>query len=174
MKKMRIFALVLTLMLLCVVGAQAEQEPEKVYFLNALSQTQLDLAQYEGKAIFLNFLTEWCPYCVQEIPDIKKLFETYSSEELQIIFIHVWDGEDASNTENLRNRFGLEEMTFFEDEDALVASMVGIPGYPTSVFIDKDGYLHTAMAYALSYEQMETIVEEMDVAKAASKEGTVQ
>lgn len=39
--------------------------------------TGLDLTPNEGKAIYLNFFTGWCYYCMQEMPDIKTLYETY-------------------------------------------------------------------------------------------------
>jgi thiol-disulfide isomerase/thioredoxin len=132
----------------------------------ALAESKLDLTPYKGKAIFLNFFTEWCPYCMQEMPAIKTIFNTYSQEELQIILVHVWDGEDERNTESIRQTYGLQDMTFFEDQDMGLARLVGLPGYPTSIFIDKDGYLEAGIPSALSLEQMAQAMESMGVSKA--------
>ena len=55
--------------------APAEEAPNVTDLLN--SYTELDLTPYRGKAVFLNFFTEWCYYCMQEMPDIKTMYETY-------------------------------------------------------------------------------------------------
>ncbi len=168
MKKMvRIWmSVLLVALMLGNLGAVAEGAQQKVKLDEALTAAGLDLTPYKGKAIFLNFFTEWCPYCMEEMGSIKKLFDTYSTDELQIVLVHVWDGEDATNTENVKKTYGMEDMTFFEDEKKAIASWLEIPGYPTSLFLDKEGYLHTALAQAMTYEDMAKIVEEMGVQKA--------
>ncbi|MEG1776926.1 MAG: TlpA disulfide reductase family protein, partial [Clostridia bacterium] len=79
------------------VAAEAPAE-EQTPFQIISEVSKLDLTPYAGKAVFLNFFTEWCPYCMEEMADIKKVFETYSPDDLQIILVHVWDGEDEKNT----------------------------------------------------------------------------
>ena len=51
-----------------------------------------------------------------------------------------------------------------EDQDKTLAGLVGLSGYPTSIFIDKQGYLHTG-AYGLEYKAMVQYMEELGVAK---------
>lgn len=172
-KTRRRLPLLLTLLLaltLCLPALAAESaEEEKIYLLDAFIGTKLDLTPYEGKAILLNFFTEWCPYCMQEMPDIKKAFETYSPDQLEIILIHVWDGEDETNSENIRTKFGLEEMHFFEDEDMMIAGLVGIPGYPTSIFIDKEGNFAGFYGQAMTEEMLARALDAMGVAKATEE-----
>lgn len=173
----RLLALLLALLLWIPCAALGEdtatsRETEKTYVLDLFKDTKLDLTPYAGKAIFLNFFTEWCPFCMQEMPEIKKIFQDYSAQELQIILVHVWDGEDEKNSQSIRETYGLEDMTFFEDEDRMLAQLIGIPGYPTSLFIDKDGNLETAAASALTYENMAQIMDGMGVAKAQAPQAT--
>lgn len=164
-KTIRLAAALLALTVLLCAGA-AQGQTEKVEALAILKDSPIDLSPYAGKAIFLNFFTEWCGNCMREMPEIKKIFEEYRRDELEIILVHVWDGEDERNSESVRETFGLEDMTFFEDQDIGLTQFVGLQYYPTSIFIDKDGYLVAALAQALTYEQMETVMEEMGVGKA--------
>ena len=167
-------SLLLTLCLLLATGSAAAQAPAKPsqnadglpYVFDAFTGTPLDLAAYQGKAIFINFFTEWCGYCMREMSEIKRIFEDYSPDELQVLLVHVWDGEDAANTRSVRDTYGLHDMTFVEDEDRALAAAVGLPGYPTSIFIDKDGYLTNAVAAALTYDDMAKMVDAMGVGKA--------
>lgn len=165
-KKTRLAAALLALTVLLCTGA-AQGQTEKMDALAILKDSSIDLSPYEGKAVFLNFFTEWCGYCMREMPEIKKIFEEYRRDELEIILVHVWNGEDERNSESVRETFGLEEMTFFEDQDMGLSQFVGLQYFPTSIFIDKDGYLVAALSQALTYEQMVTIMEEMGIGKAA-------
>lgn len=158
--------LVCAALLLTPVAALAESTPDAAAKTPAqiiTDNTKLDMSLYEGKAVFMNFFTEWCGYCMQEMPDIKAIYQAYDPEQLQIILVHVWDMEDDSNTESIRKRFGLEEMTFFEDEDAALSRLVGLPAYPTSLFFDAEGNLSSAHASMLTYDAMAAAVEEMGV-----------
>ena len=53
-----------------------------------------------------------------------------------------------------------------------LTSLVGVPGYPTSLFIAKDGYLHKAIAQGLTYADMSGYLDEMGVAKRVTAEVT--
>ncbi len=165
----RILCLLMCAMaLLAPVSALAAEEQSAPNVIELMkTYTQLDLTPYEGKAIYLNFFTEWCYYCMQEMPDIKTMYETYDPEELQIVLVHVWDGEDASNTESVKKAHGLEELTFFEDKDGMVASLVGLQGYPASLYVNKDGTLAAGYNYALSLEQLCAPLDAMGVARRA-------
>lgn len=136
------------------------------YVFDVFKGTAVDLTQYKGKAVWLNFFTGWCTYCMEEMPDIKKAFETYSMDELAVVLVHVWDGENADDSAAVVQRFGLDGVTMVEDQDMSLAALVNLQGYPTSIFIGKDGYL-ASVAYALKYEDMAKIIDGMGVAKAA-------
>ena len=148
--------------------APAEEAPNVTDLLN--SYTELDLTPYRGKAVFLNFFTEWCYYCMREMPDIKTLHDTYSEDELAIVLVHVWDGENADNTASVKEKYGLEDLTFFEDEDLMVASLVGLQGYPASLFLNPDGTLAGAANYMLTLDEMTEQLDGMGVARKAAEE----
>ena len=162
-------ALILAFAAICPAGFAAETPVEELNFMDAVSEyTRLDLRPYRGKAVFLNFFTEWCPYCMIEMPDIKTIFDTYSSDDLQIVLVHVWDGEDATHSESIRKRFGLEDMTFFEDEDKALTYGLQLQGYPASIFLDQNGDVFSYQPGMLTLEQMTDIVDRLGVGKAGS------
>lgn len=164
----RLAALLLAVCLCMAIPAMAQEVPAKnaegmPHVAQALKNTTLDLTPYEGKALLINFFTEWCPYCMDEMPDIKKLHDNYNGDDFAVLLIHPWDREDESNTQNVVEKYELQGIDVFEDRDLLVSGTVGIPGYPTSLLVDAEGYLYEAIPSALSYEQMEQYVEAMGV-----------
>lgn len=150
-------ALMCVLMLAAPAMAAAQSEQPEV--ISQFAQTKLDLEPYRGKAIFLNFFTEWCPYCMEEMADIKKVFDDYDPETLQVILVHVWDGETKKETKSVTEKYGLQDMTFFEDTDGALATFVGLQGYPASLFVAADGTLSGAYNYAMEYDMFAEAVE---------------
>lgn len=166
----RFSTLLMCLMLLAFPFVSSAEEEEKVS-LTELYQTYttLDLTPYLGKTVLVNFFTEWCAYCMQEMPDMKEVNDLYDPESFQMILVHVWDGEDESNTESVKERFGMQHMTFFEDTDRMVASVVGVPGYPATLIVNPDGTLAAGQSGMLTYDALTQFLDEMGVERKAAE-----
>lgn len=151
----------------CPVGQALAQGYEKPYVLSLFDHSGLDLSPYRNKALFLYFFVEGNPRCMEEMQHIKQIYQTYDEDELQIVLIHVWDGEDedGQSAERIGEAYDVEELVFYEDQTKQVAGLVGLPSYPTSIFIDKEGYLQDALARFLEYDLIAEVIESMEVAK---------
>lgn len=174
----RLVSILLALLLL-PMGAFAETVPAEKnaegmpYVLGEFDGTLLDVSQYKGKVIWLNFFTGWCSYCMEEMPAIKQAFDTYDPNEVAIILVHDWNGENADDSAAVIKRFGLEDMTILEDETMSLSTLVGIDGYPTNIFIDKEGYFY-GMSYGLEFDNMAEYLDGMGVAKRVADAEVVQ
>jgi len=174
MKKnhLRLLALLMCMLLplsACAETAAPETEikPNVVDVLN--EYTTLDLSEHLGKTVLINFFTEWCTYCMQEMPDMKEVNDLYDPESFQMILVHVWDGEDESNTESVKERFGMHHMTFFEDTDRVVASVVGVPGYPATLILNPDGSLAAGQSGMLTFDVLTQFLDGMGVERKAAE-----
>ncbi len=67
------------------VVKKAESEFDKIK-LTELNGTAIDLNQYEGKTIFINFWATWCGPCVQEMPSIQKVKNSVKEEDIVFLF----------------------------------------------------------------------------------------
>ncbi|MCE5344643.1 MAG: TlpA family protein disulfide reductase [Eubacteriales bacterium] len=143
----------------------AKADTKMPYVLNLFQNTPLDVSKYQGKALYLNFFTGWCYYCMQEMPDIKKLYETYDPSQVEIILIHVWSGENADDSAAVVEQYGLQDLTLVEDDQMALANLIGLTGYPTSLFIDKDGYLNAYQPGQLTYDAMAAALDKMGISK---------
>lgn len=157
--------------ILCLTAPLAVAEESTTDAIDVFASTKLDLTPYRGKAIYINLFTKWCGYCMMEMPDIKKTFDSYDPEELQIILVHVWDGETEAETAEVREAYGMENMTFFEDKEGEIASFLGIGGYPYSLFINSDGSVYGYLNGAMTYENMQQVLGDMGLAPVAAEDG---
>ncbi len=68
-----------------VVTTIIESETAKIK-LTDLDSKAIDLNQYKGKTIFINFWATWCKPCLQEMPSIQKAQELLKNENIVYLF----------------------------------------------------------------------------------------
>ena len=169
---LRLTALLLCLLLplsACAQTAQPEAEAAPNVTEILKEYTSLDISEHLGKTVLINFFTEWCGYCMKEMPDMKEVNDLYDPESFQMILVHVWDGEDESNTESVKERFGMHHMTFWEDTDRMVASVVGVPGFPATLIVAPDGTLAAGQSGMLTYDVLTQFLDGMGVERKAAE-----
>lgn len=137
-----------------------EEKPKAPDFsLKDLNGKTVKLSDYKGKVVILNFWATWCPYCIDEMPDLDKLSKEYSkSGETVILAIDVQ--EDAKKVEKFvsDNKFSLPVLL---DTDGSVASAYGISGYPTTFIINKDGTVYGYIPRATDAETLSGVVDKI-------------
>ena len=94
-----------------------------------------------GKPIVLNFWASWCPPCKSEMPEFEKVFQDLG-DEIQFIMLDVTDGQRETRAigEQFINDQGYTFPVFFDSwQEASLA--YGIRYIPTTIFINRDGYM---------------------------------
>lgn len=115
------------------------------------SEEEKSLADYKGEVVLLNFWATWCPPCLDEMPDLNRLYEEYKDQGLRIITV-----SDESRAELIT--FSEEfiplntESAFIEDGYALPLPYVKMmDGRPESYVIDRDGVIREFILGARNY-----------------------
>lgn len=95
----------------------------------------------------VNVYTTWCTPCVQEMPDLDKLYQQVKDEGVNVIGV-VLDvlnekgeivQEDLERAQNLVERTGVSYLTLLPDSTYMNGRLIGIEGFPETFFVDKDG-----------------------------------
>ncbi|HKI47308.1 MAG TPA: TlpA disulfide reductase family protein [Balneolales bacterium] len=55
----------------------------------SMSGRQVNLQQFRGKVLFINFWASWCPPCVAELPTILKLSKEVTNPDVQFILVNL-------------------------------------------------------------------------------------
>lgn len=128
------------------------------------------LSDYQGKTVFLNFWATWCGPCKNEMPHIQELYEAYGEnegEELIVLGVaNPRSGDYPKNIDVTREeveRFLEENQYSFPtvmDTEGSVFASYGIMAYPTTFMIDREGNLFGYVQGAMTYEMMESVVEQ--------------
>ena len=79
-----IFLIIALLFSLVATAAQSVQ-PAPTLSLRTIDSRIINLNDYQGKIVLLNFWATWCPPCRQEIPQLIKLQREYRARGLRIV-----------------------------------------------------------------------------------------
>jgi thiol-disulfide isomerase/thioredoxin len=122
---------------------------------NLLTGETVNLHDYKGKIIMLNFWTTWCTYCDKEMPDLEivsqyedvEVFAINSRESISTVSKYVDEGGFTFHVV-------LDEIGYFSD-------LFYITSLPTTFFIDENGILLGAVPGMMTLEQMEGIIQDI-------------
>ena len=107
-------------------------------FLN-IENKQLNLDDFRGNLIILNFWASWCAPCKEEMPSLDLLQVNEKLNNLKIFPINVGqdDNEKASKFfEDLK----IQNLEIYFDSPITLAKKFGLRGIPTSILFNKEGF----------------------------------
>lgn len=123
-------------------------EPAEGFTLVNLEGKKVDLKDYKGKTVVLDFWATWCGPCIASFPGMQKAVNKYEkNDKVAFLFIDTW--EDETNREQKVKDFIAKNNYSFhvlydtpkqENPDEYdVVSRYKVDGIPTKFVIDKSG-----------------------------------
>lgn len=102
------------------------------------SQGELvNMEEFEGKVIFLNFWATWCPPCIAEMPGINNLYNEVQDDNVEFIMLSV--DQDFEKAVKFRKNKGYD-FEIYKIAGPL-PRMYSTRSIPTTYVIDADGNL---------------------------------
>ncbi len=95
----------------------------------------INLADYKGKVVLVDFWGTWCGPCVSAFPDMSKLRERLNAKGFEIL------GVASDDSKTLKSFLEKKPLTWqnIVDSEGSIAERYGIEGFPTTLLIDKEG-----------------------------------
>ncbi len=103
---------------------------------DAGADSQLDLTQYKGKVVVVDFWASWCVPCRRSFPWLNKMQEKYNAEGLVIVGVNM--DSDVAEADKFLQEFPAE-FTIIYDSDRTLGKQYGVEAMPTSFVIDRNG-----------------------------------
>lgn len=107
------------------------------FVLNDVDGNVVQLSEFAGQPVIINFWATWCAPCRIEMPELEAAFHTYQDDNLVILALDQQEsGEDvASFFEELGLSF-----TAVLDDEGTVSELYGVANIlPTTFFINGEG-----------------------------------
>lgn len=119
----------------CSPGRAVEAgEAASDFTLTDIEGKSVNLADFKGKVIILDFFASWCPPCRQEIPDFIELSKAYGASGFAMVGVCL---EDVNAAKDFAAKVGINYPVLIDD--GKVSMTYGpVRSIPTTFVIDKD------------------------------------
>lgn len=132
-----------------------------------LSKFKLDLPDFKGRVVFLDFWAAWCVPCKKAFPVLKEMHEKLASRGLLIVGVSV--DEEKSAMEGFLKGNPVPFRTV-HDPETKIAEALEIEKMPTSFLIGADGKIAAVFEGFSGEEKRRLYFEKVEAAlKAAGK-----
>jgi peroxiredoxin len=135
----------------------ADAKPANLHLaLKDVQGKSVNLSDYKGKVILLDFWATWCPPCRKEIPGFVELYNTYKSRGLVVIGVSMDDAEDTPDVKRFAAQLKIDYpiLLGFGREDDFKPAFGELP-LPTSFVIARDGRICARHDGLTAKEQVE-------------------
>ena len=112
---------------------------QNTYFtLDSLTSKNVELYQVitKNKVTLINFWGMWCPYCVQEIPELVKFYKQYHQTQVEILAVNVGDNPKEVPLFVKNNQMAFPVLI---DKNNAVSTLYQVSGFPTTFIINRQG-----------------------------------
>ena len=135
-----------------VKGAQASAAPKAAAGLHAPAFAALSAASLRDRPVVLNFFATWCADCRTELPLLRD--RAAAQSRYAVLLIDAQETQPARVPSYLKDLGVSFPVTY--DGDGKIAATYGIPGVPTTYFLDSKHVLRTAAVGRLDAERLES------------------
>lgn len=113
----------------------------------------------KGKPVLINFWATWCGPCRKETPDLVSVYNEYKQKGALVIGISADRDADALTlVSDFTKEFNVDYPVVIDNGD-LEKAFGGLRGYPTTIYIDKNGMIVKKM---IGLQSKEKFINEFD------------
>ena len=128
---------------------------EDVIFMN-IKQKNVNLDDFKGKLIILNFWATWCAPCKEEMPSLDELQLNTKLNNLKIFPINIGQ-EDISKSESFFKELNIQNLDIYIDAPITLAKKFSLRGVPTTIIFNKEGKEFARITGSIDFNDKEFI-----------------
>ncbi|MDE0397101.1 MAG: redoxin domain-containing protein [Candidatus Poribacteria bacterium] len=119
-----------------------------------LDGKHISLQQYRGKVVLLDFWAVWCGPCLTEIPNVKRVYDTYKDQGFDIIGVSLDTDETRLRNYLKKNNISWRQIFSGQKWKSPLAQQYDIRSIPAPWLIARDGTLISREARGVKLEQL--------------------
>lgn len=124
--------------------------------LQTLSGDTIQLSDYQGKKVILNFWATWCPPCKAEMPHMQKFYEEHG-DEVEVIAVNLTSRDNGKEAlASFIEEYGLT-FPIPLDEEGEYGEIYEVISIPTTYVIDEKGDILHKIVGPLDQSTLESL-----------------
>ena len=122
-------------------------------------KAMIDSRELEGQVLLVTFFASWCPPCIQEIPTLIALQDSFKPKGFSVVAFSVDEGELAP-LNKLIDKYGINYPVLLADL-AVTRSFGGVTGIPVSFLVNRQGQIVKKYLGYVSHDHLEEEIKAM-------------
>jgi peroxiredoxin len=133
------------------------------FALTTLDGEEVNLSDYRGKKVIVNFWATWCPPCKAEMPHMEKYYEKNSKKEnVEILAVNLTSQDDGKKAvEQFVDGYKLT-FPILMDEKGDVGDQYRAFTIPTTYMIDTNGIIQHKILGPMNEDMMGKMIQQME------------
>jgi thiol-disulfide isomerase/thioredoxin len=119
------------------LAATTASAPAPGFKLSGRGGKNIDLAQYKGQVVMINFWATWCGPCRQEMPLLEQIHKKYKGMGFTMLGVNVEPDPKAAEAWLAKQTPVSFPIAF--DTDSKVSKLYKVAGMPSTVIVDRKG-----------------------------------
>tara|TARA_B110000305_G_scaffold128615_1_gene143904 strand:- start:959 stop:1474 length:516 start_codon:yes stop_codon:yes gene_type:complete len=119
-------------------------------------QKNVNLVDYKGKLVILNFWATWCAPCREEMPSLDSLQAKNDLDNLKIFPINIGQ-ENLEKSESFFKDLNIKNLEIYFDPPVTLAKKFSLRGVPTTIFFNKEGTEFARIIGSINFSDKEFI-----------------
>jgi thiol-disulfide isomerase/thioredoxin len=144
-------------------------KPFDLEFTDAIKGSTVSIKGLKGKVVVVDFWATWCGPCVDELPNMKKLYAEYKDKGVEFIGVSLDQPKEQGGLDKLKdfvskNEIGWPQYYQGKGWESEFSGSWGINSIPAVFIVDAQGKLHSVNARG----KLDTLIPEL-LKKASAK-----
>ena len=126
-------------------------KPISSLFFEDFSGNKINLKDYRGKLIIINYWATWCTPCKKEMPSLDKLYQNNEFKNLKVFAINL-ESPNTLRTKKFFNNLNIKKLNIFFDKDFNSVKEFKLRGVPTTILINKKGEVFATIIGEINFQ----------------------
>ena len=113
-------------------------KPISPIIFSDFSGNEINLEDYHGKLMVINFWATWCAPCKKEMPSLDRLYQSDDFKNLQVFPVNM-ERTNKPKTKKFFKDLKIKKLEIYFDSELNFLKEFKVRGVPTTVLINKKG-----------------------------------
>lgn len=129
--------------------------------LESFEGVKFKLSQFQGKPVLIDFWAAWCPFCLEEMPEIEKIHQEFG-DKLIVLGVHRSETESIDAGAKFAQERGVTYTLLKDSTGQVYKTLTGGRNFmPYALYIDKEGKIVKVKAGPKTAEEIKQAVEDL-------------
>lgn len=125
--------------------------------LTRMDGTPVQLENFRGRWVLLNFWASWCEPCRDEMPSMREFARSFSGDRMRLLAISLDESDQEMRQFLIEQGITPEDFVVAHDADGEVSARYGSRLLPETWIIDPEGYVIARVQGAIDWTRPDVL-----------------